>query len=181
MFCMALVAGDNARGRCHVWLANSMLSLLPMFFLIRKQAGCASAPEQIYIDMDMLMRAFAVGSCLNTYWLSQIWLNLFRTTTHLWCVLQISLTEVQNELVYSASAYGIMGRPGVVLINCIIFMAVTSSGSGEMLAVSSLFTFDFYREYLRPRVSLQPPLGFLALPYSPSPIEVFSRVQRSGM
>ena len=66
--------------------------------------------------------------------------------------LQISLAEVQNELVYSAASYAILGRSGVVLINCIIFMAVTSSGSGEMLAVSSLFTFDFYREYLRPRV-----------------------------
>ena len=68
--------------------------------------------------------------------------------------MQISLTEVQNDLVFSAAAYGIIGRPGVVLINCIIFMAVTSSGSGEMLAVSSLFTFDFYREYLRPQVSV---------------------------
>ncbi|KAK9840695.1 hypothetical protein WJX84_007535, partial [Apatococcus fuscideae] len=67
--------------------------------------------------------------------------------------LPISLTEVQNDLVFSAAAYGIIGRPGVVLINCIIFMAVTSSGSGEMLAVSSLFTFDFYREYLRPQAS----------------------------
>lgn len=68
------------------------------------------------------------------------------------CAAQVSLTEVQNELAYSAAAYGILGKPGVVLLNCIIFMAVTSSGSGEMLAVSSLFTFDFYREYLRPRV-----------------------------
>lgn len=75
--------------------------------------------------------------------------------------MQVSLTEVQNELAYSAAAYGILGKPGVVLLNCIIFMAVTSSGSGEMLAVSSLFTFDFYREYLRPRVRqcLLPPKG----------------------
>ncbi len=78
--------------------------------------------------------------------------------------MQVSLNEVQNDLVYSAAAYAILGRPGVVLINCIIFMAVTSSGSGEMLAVSSLFTFDFYREYLRPRVrSAAPPADRYAL------------------
>ena len=33
-----------------------------------------------------------------------------------------------------------------------IFMAVTSSGASEMLAVSSLFTFDVYRRYLKPKV-----------------------------
>ena len=32
-----------------------------------------------------------------------------------------------------------------------IFMAVTSSGASEMLAVSSLFTFDVYRRYLKPK------------------------------
>ena len=33
-----------------------------------------------------------------------------------------------------------------------IFMAVTSSGASEMLAVSSLFTFDIYRRYIKPKV-----------------------------
>ena len=34
----------------------------------------------------------------------------------------------------------------------IAFMAVTSSGASEMVAVSSLFTFDVYRRYIHPKV-----------------------------
>ena len=38
----------------------------------------------------------------------------------------------------------------MVIVIC--FMAVTSSGASEMLAVSSLFTFDVYRRYINPKV-----------------------------
>ena len=40
---------------------------------------------------------------------------------------------------------------GAVCVIIMIFMAVTSSGASEMLAVSSLFTFDVYRRYLKPK------------------------------
>ena len=49
-------------------------------------------------------------------------------------------------------------------------MAVTSSGASEMVAISSLFTFDVYRRYIDPKVScawlfISPSLGqILALP-----------------
>jgi len=39
-----------------------------------------------------------------------------------------------------------------VLVIVIVFMAVTSSGASEMVAVSSLFTFDVYRRYINPKV-----------------------------
>ena len=45
---------------------------------------------------------------------------------------------------------------GAVLVIIIVFMAVTSSGASEMVAVSSLFTFDVYRRYINPKVSLKP-------------------------
>jgi Na+/proline symporter len=45
---------------------------------------------------------------------------------------------------------------GAVLVIIIVFMAVTSSGASEMVAVSSLFTFDVYRRYIDPKVSLKP-------------------------
>ncbi len=48
---------------------------------------------------------------------------------------------------YSTSA-------GAVLVIIMIFMAVTSSGASEMLAVSSLFTFDIYRRYIKPKASV---------------------------
>ncbi len=41
---------------------------------------------------------------------------------------------------------------GAVLVIVIVFMAVTSSGASEMVAVSSLFTFDVYRRYIKPEV-----------------------------
>ena len=43
---------------------------------------------------------------------------------------------------------------GAVLVIIMIFMAVTSSGASEMLAVSSLFTFDIYRRYIKPKASV---------------------------
>ena len=42
---------------------------------------------------------------------------------------------------------------GAVLVIVIVFMAVTSSGASEMVAISSLFTFDVYRRYIDPKVS----------------------------
>ncbi len=48
-----------------------------------------------------------------------------------------------------------------MLVIIICFMAVTSSGASEMLAVSSLYTFDFYRRYINPKVTL-----FCSLPSS---------------
>ena len=42
---------------------------------------------------------------------------------------------------------------GAVMVIVMIFMAVTSSGASEMLAVSSLFTFDIYRRYINPKVT----------------------------
>lgn len=39
----------------------------------------------------------------------------------------------------------VLGKSGVMLMLVIIFMAVTSAGSAEMMAVSSLFTYDIYK------------------------------------
>ena len=54
--------------------------------------------------------------------------------------------------VLHAAADAIIGKGGAVLIVIICFMAVTSSGAGELMAVSSLMTFDGYREYIHPKV-----------------------------
>ena len=67
--------------------------------------------------------------------------------------LQLNIDEVFNSLVLPACSYALMGKAGVILIACVLFMAVTSGGAGEMLAVSSLFTFDVWREYIRPQVT----------------------------
>ena len=58
---------------------------------------------------------------------------------------QLSNSEASNGLVLPAVAVVYFGKAGAVLVVIICFMAVTSSGAGEGLACSSLFTFDIYR------------------------------------
>ena len=65
---------------------------------------------------------------------------------------QLSQTEALEGLVAPAAAYVLLGQAGPVLIIIICFMAVTSSGASEMVAISSLFTFDVYRRYINPKV-----------------------------
>lgn len=47
-----------------------------------------------------------------------------------------------------AVAVHIMGTGGAVLVLLMLFMAVTSTGSAEQIAVSSLFAYDVYKEYI---------------------------------
>ncbi|CAK0787648.1 hypothetical protein CVIRNUC_010870 [Coccomyxa viridis] len=65
--------------------------------------------------------------------------------------LPLSQTEALEGLVAPASAFVLLGQAGPVLIIIICFMAVTSSGASEMVAISSLFTFDVYRRYINPK------------------------------
>lgn len=41
-----------------------------------------------------------------------------------------------------------MGKGGATLVLLMLFMAVTSTGSAEQIAVSSLFAYDVYRSYI---------------------------------
>ncbi|KAK9909531.1 hypothetical protein WJX75_003728 [Coccomyxa subellipsoidea] len=67
--------------------------------------------------------------------------------------LPLSVGEALSGLVMPASAYVLIGPAGAVLVVIICFMAVTSSGASEMVAISSLFTFDVYRKYINPKAS----------------------------
>ncbi|KAJ3482737.1 hypothetical protein NLI96_g6775 [Meripilus lineatus] len=49
-----------------------------------------------------------------------------------------------------AAATVVMGKGGAVAILLVVFMAVTSASSAELIAVSSLFSYDLYRTYFRP-------------------------------
>lgn len=50
-------------------------------------------------------------------------------------------------LVPPAAALAVLGKGGGALIAVIVLMAITSSGSAEMVAVSSLLTYDIYRVF----------------------------------
>ncbi|KAL1552681.1 urea active transporter [Salvia divinorum] len=82
--------------------------------------------------------------------------------------LPITASEASRGLVPPATAIALMGKWGSVLLLTMLFMAVTSAGSSELIAVSSLCTYDIYRTYINPgatgkqilRVSRSVVLGF---------------------
>lgn len=61
--------------------------------------------------------------------------------------------EVQLGLTVPAAASVLMGEVGAVLVLTMLFMAVTSAGSAELIAVSSLVTYDVYRTYKNPQAT----------------------------
>ncbi|KAF6139584.1 hypothetical protein GIB67_033588 [Kingdonia uniflora] len=67
--------------------------------------------------------------------------------------LPITATEAGRGLVPPATATALMGKGGSVLLLTMLFMAVTSAGSSELIAVSSLCTYDIYRTYINPNAT----------------------------
>ena len=61
--------------------------------------------------------------------------------------------QVQLGLTVPAAASVLMGEIGAVLVLTMLFMAVTSAGSAELIAVSSLITYDVYRTYKNPNAT----------------------------
>ena len=66
--------------------------------------------------------------------------------------LDVDLTaqQAQMGLVVPAAATALMGEVGAIMVLTMLFMAVTSAGSAELIAVSSLVTYDLYRTYKNP-------------------------------
>lgn len=61
--------------------------------------------------------------------------------------------EVSAGLVLPYAAVALLGKGGAVATLLIVFMAVTSATSSELIAVSSIFTYDLYRTYFKPDAS----------------------------
>lgn len=64
--------------------------------------------------------------------------------------LPITADEAGSGLVPPAVAQHLMGTGGSVLILIMLFMAVTSTGAAEQIAVSSLVAYDIFRTYIKP-------------------------------
>jgi len=58
--------------------------------------------------------------------------------------------DVSAGLVVPAAATALLGKPGAFAVLILVFMAVTSAASAELIAVSSIFTYDIYRAYIQP-------------------------------
>jgi len=69
--------------------------------------------------------------------------------------LNLNLTpdEAGQGLVPPAAASALLGEGGAVAILLMLFMAITSTGSAEQIAVSSLISYDIYRTYINPEAT----------------------------
>lgn len=67
----------------------------------------------------------------------------------------VTLTPYQigMGLIAPTAASQMLGDMGAILLLTVLFTAVTSAGSAELVAVSSLVTYDVYRTYIKPSSS----------------------------
>jgi len=67
--------------------------------------------------------------------------------------LPITACEGGSGLVPPATAVHLFGNFGAVMMATMLFMAITSTGSAEGIAVSSLICYDVYRRYINPNAT----------------------------
>ncbi|KAF8474222.1 Sodium:solute symporter family-domain-containing protein [Kalaharituber pfeilii] len=62
-------------------------------------------------------------------------------------------SDVSAGLVLPNASVALLGKGGAACTLLLIFMAVTSASSAELIAVSSIFTYDIYQTYFDPKAS----------------------------
>ena len=65
----------------------------------------------------------------------------------------MSYADVSAGLVAPNAAVCLLGESGAVAILILVFLAVTSAASAELIAVTSLITYDIYRGYINPNAT----------------------------
>ncbi|GKZ72020.1 hypothetical protein AnigIFM50267_008072 [Aspergillus niger] len=90
---------------------------------------------------------FAIPWALGTI-MSSLALGLENTASFPTYPRRMTSTEVSNGLVLPYAAMTIAGKGGAAAVLLITFMAVTSTLSAQVIAVSSILSFDVYREYI---------------------------------
>ncbi|KUJ16990.1 uncharacterized protein LY89DRAFT_646074 [Mollisia scopiformis] len=65
----------------------------------------------------------------------------------------VTAYQINNALILPLAAQAIMGIGGVVAIILMVFMAVTSSFSAEIVAHASIVTYDIYQPYINPKAT----------------------------
>ncbi|VUC29471.1 unnamed protein product [Clonostachys rosea] len=66
---------------------------------------------------------------------------------------RMDAADVSAGLVLPYAAVGLLGKSGAICTLIMIFMAVTSAASAQLIAVSSIFTYDIYNTYINPSAS----------------------------
>ncbi|KIK01605.1 hypothetical protein K443DRAFT_6784 [Laccaria amethystina LaAM-08-1] len=67
----------------------------------------------------------------------------------------LSPADVSAGLPAAAAAAALLGKAGAAAILVLLFLAVTSACSAELIAVSSLLTYDVYKTYINPNATEQ--------------------------
>lgn len=63
------------------------------------------------------------------------------------------LAPAEFGLVAAAGINALLGKSGALLLLIVLFLAVTSAASSELVAVSSILTYDVYRRYVNPHAT----------------------------
>ena len=66
---------------------------------------------------------------------------------------RMTAEEVSAGLVLPYAAVALLGKGGAIATLLMVFMAVTSATSAELIAVSSVITYDIYRTYFNPNAA----------------------------
>ncbi|KAI0087698.1 Sodium:solute symporter family-domain-containing protein [Irpex rosettiformis] len=121
------------------------------------QRAIASAPEtttKAYMlgGLSWFAVPWAFASCLGLAARALLHNPKFPTYPN-----PLSASQVSAGLAAPAAATVIMGQGGAIAILLVVFMAVTSAASAELIAVSSLLyetvTYSLYRTYYNPKAS----------------------------
>ena len=61
----------------------------------------------------------------------------------------LTAADVSAGLPASAAASALLGKTGAAILLVLLFLAVTSASSAELIAVSSILTYDIYKVTLQ--------------------------------
>lgn len=151
-------------------LTGSYLTMVSFGALIFGIINIVGNFGTIFVDQAYWQRAVATDprSVVKGFLIGGlVWFAIpfgFATTLGLTAIAEnVTLTQEQLEsgLVAPTSASHVLGDLGAILLLTMIFVAITSAGSAELIAVSSLITYDVYRTYRKPLASSEQLMRFL--------------------
>lgn len=131
-------------GIIHI-LANFGLVIMDTGFFVKAFSAAPQAVVPGYITGGIAY--FAIPWCFGTL-MSFAALSLEGTARFPTFPRRMSGTEISNGLVLPYAAIAIAGKGGAAAILLITFMAVTSTISAQVISVSSIISFDIYRQYV---------------------------------
>ncbi|KAJ7108732.1 solute symporter family transporter [Mycena epipterygia] len=154
-------------------LDGSYLTMKSNFALVFGIIQLCSGSGTVFLDQAYWQRAIASRptTAVRAYLLGGIaWFAIpfgFATTLGLAAVAladhpsfptypnPMSASQITAGLASPFAASALLGKGGAVALLIVLFMAVTSCASAELIAVSSILTFDVYKTYVRPAATPQ--------------------------